>query len=158
MWSTPRKVSIFLALCFINHYSSLNSVLPSLKSRYNYIENVWQQAALQNGWIEEWEVTAGWRIMLNNELYNLHFHQILRRQHVVYMNKKCIQSFGGKAWRDETTWDIGVEGKIILNWLVDTWCETPDGIQGPVATTIKFGFHKRRGISWLGKQVLAQWN
>jgi hypothetical protein len=32
--------------------------------------------------------------------------------------KKCIQNFGYKTWREKHLKGLGVDGKIILNWML----------------------------------------
>ena len=79
--------------------------------------------------------------------------------------KMCIQSFGRETWRKRTTWKTGVDGKIILKWIFETW----DGGQRTGWICLRtgkkggflcmrrwaLGFHKMQGIAWLAEDLLA---
>jgi hypothetical protein len=52
-----------------------------------------------------------WRKFHNDELHNLYLYQIKGMRcvgHVAWRDEKCIQNFGQKTWREETTWKTQV--------------------------------------------------
>ena len=56
--------------------------------------------------------------------------------------EKCIQSFGGETWGQETTWKT--QGKIILKWIFEKWdgwhvMDRPGSGQGQVAGCCECG-------------------
>ena len=79
--------------------------------------------------------------------------------------EKCMQGFGREIWRNETTWNLDADSRIILKCILGklAWRMWTGLIRLRTGTINKlfwtwlwtFGFHKLQGISWPDKEIFA---
>jgi hypothetical protein len=121
-----RSCNLSCIIC-MSHYMLENIACLLTNWQHTCTVRVYENNVLRLFGPNEEEVTGQWIKSHNEELLNLCCPLILLGQwRQVWwdgqdmlhrtVDKKCIQHFSTKTWREENAWGLGLDGRIMWKW------------------------------------------